>query len=104
MRHRFFGKLNKHLLALQLHVEYMGLFALVTLYEDVDFQNKMRVLIDANITKRRKYLEKFEVKGKLICYFNVVIFNLSKNLSKLLWEYLDIILQCYFRICTILPA
>ncbi|KAL3997575.1 hypothetical protein ACH3XW_11460 [Acanthocheilonema viteae] len=62
MRHRFFGKLNKYLMALQLHVEYMGLFALVTLYEDTDFQNKMRVLIDANITKRRKYLEKLERK------------------------------------------
>uniref|UniRef100_A0A1I7VMV3 Uncharacterized protein n=1 Tax=Loa loa TaxID=7209 RepID=A0A1I7VMV3_LOALO len=62
MRHRFFGKLNKHLMALQLHIEYMGLFALVTLYEDVDFQNKIRVLVDANITKRRKYLERSEMK------------------------------------------
>ncbi|CAG9538208.1 unnamed protein product [Cercopithifilaria johnstoni] len=62
MRHRFFGKLHKHLMALQLRVEYMGLFALVTLYEDADFQNKMRVLIDANITKRRKYLERSEMK------------------------------------------
>ncbi|VDK85318.1 unnamed protein product [Litomosoides sigmodontis] len=62
MRHRFFAKLNKHLMALQLHVEYMGLFALVSLYEDAGFQNKVRVLIDANITKRRKYLERSEVK------------------------------------------
>uniref|UniRef100_A0AAF5Q1N0 Uncharacterized protein n=1 Tax=Wuchereria bancrofti TaxID=6293 RepID=A0AAF5Q1N0_WUCBA len=62
MRHRFFGKLNKHLMALQLHVEYLGLFALVTLYDDVDFQNKMRVLVDANITKRRKYMERLKIK------------------------------------------
>uniref|UniRef100_A0A915PRF6 SUEL-type lectin domain-containing protein n=1 Tax=Setaria digitata TaxID=48799 RepID=A0A915PRF6_9BILA len=62
VRHRFFGKLNKHLIALRLHVEYMGLFALVTLNEDADFQSKIRVLIDANITKRRKYLERSETK------------------------------------------
>ncbi|KAK6105249.1 hypothetical protein QQG55_19505 [Brugia pahangi] len=62
MRHRFFGKLNKHLMALQLHVEYLGLFALVSLYDDVDFQNKMRVLVDANITKRRKYMERSKMK------------------------------------------
>uniref|UniRef100_A0A0R3RIA7 Sister chromatid cohesion protein pds5 n=1 Tax=Elaeophora elaphi TaxID=1147741 RepID=A0A0R3RIA7_9BILA len=62
IRHRFFGKLNKYLMALQLHVEYMGLFALVTLYEDADFQNKVRVLVDANITKRRKCLERSEMK------------------------------------------
>ncbi|VDK72266.1 unnamed protein product [Onchocerca ochengi] len=62
IRHRFFGKLNKYLMALQLHVEYMGLFALVTLHENTEFQNKIRVLVDANITKRRKYLERLEMK------------------------------------------
>lgn len=63
MRHRFFGKLNKHLVALQLHVEYMGLFALVTLYEGADFQSKVRVLVDRNIAKRRKYLERSQSNG-----------------------------------------
>lgn len=77
MRHRFFAKLNKHLMALQLHVEYMGLFALVSLYEDADFQNKMRVLIDANITKRRKYLERSEMKGKFDFYFDLIFSILS---------------------------
>lgn len=83
MRHRFFGKLNKHLMALQLHVEYMGLFALVPLYEDADFQNKMRVLVDANITKRRKYLGRSEMKGKLTCYFWCCHFWHIKKNSKL---------------------
>ncbi|VDN07839.1 unnamed protein product [Thelazia callipaeda] len=68
IRRRFFAKLNKHLITLHLHVEYMGLFALVGLDDDEGFKNKIRVFINANITKRRKYMERWSTEGVALCY------------------------------------